>query len=311
MLKKSIRQELLYSFHSKQITVMILFLALLFCGVLYLNYFSATDDYDNFQKDMAFQVSSGQDIQALLNGNYSIQTDGNSVTVNNPLKYDKVTLEQALYAASPSYALNMLFESALITFPFIFTILGQLIATSDIKNKTIKIKTVRQSRFQFGVCKQFSVIIITIIVLFIALAIAFLFGLILYQMLQSQIPFNEFDIFRFVAHSSILLKILYGVGLSIFFSEIGYSLGFLFKNAYVGIIVIGVYTYIIPDLGKYDVKNSMNYLSSRIYEFYGTVSLTQLKPGTTAAISACMLVGVFAIFLCLHFLLTVKRSSFL
>src|SRR5690625_6734212 len=72
--------------------------------------------------------------------------------------------------------------------------------------------------------------------------------------------------------------------------NIGYTLGILFKNIYLGMILIVVYTFVIPSsYTVLDIKNSLHYIGVRLFDFHGVLAIDYPKDGTTLITSILVL----------------------
>jgi hypothetical protein len=172
-----------------------------------------------------------------------------------------------------------------------------------------KCNTVRINKRMYNIAKQTSLIVSSIIILISSLTISYFINLIFYKILSARIPLDNFDIKIVNYHASIVNKFLYGFILALLFVEIGYTLGYITKNIIVGIMILALYLYIVPILGKYDLKNIMYYLGSKCFDYYGSINI--IEP-----IKVPLLLSLFIIFLILagsiiiNICISIKRSSY-
>ena len=75
---------------------------------------------------------------------------------------------------------------------------------------------------------------------------------------------------------NVFLKLVFAYLIGIFYAKIGYTFGLLFKNIVVGIVTIIGYVYLVPNLGAYDLKNSIYLLAIKTFDFYGVVSIDKV-----------------------------------
>jgi len=173
---KYINQEITYGIKSKIYLIITLLLVTLYGIVLFMNYNSVTDTYNTYLRYVDYYEKNNLDIETDLNGDYKIEKSGNNINITNPILYTKESLSKYIYAASPKYTLSQLLESSILFFPLVFGILGLVIATNDYKYRTIKLRTIRISRFKFGMVKQLSIIFSSFIMIAISLSIAYILG---------------------------------------------------------------------------------------------------------------------------------------
>ena len=306
MMKRFINQELMCGINSKIYYMIIIFLSSLFGLIIFLNYSAVTNTYKNFEKEVEIYQKNNLDIDKDLNGEYKVEKS----TITNPILYFKETTSRYIYTASPQYIISQFLESSILFFPLVFGFFGLYIATYDTKYKTIKLKTVRMSRRAFGITKQLSISLSIFIVLVISLLIAFFAGLIVYNIMSNNIPLDDFNSKTVFANSSsMFIKFIFAYIIALIFAEIGYALGIIFKNPTVGLIVIVIYMYIVPNLGSFDIKNSIRYFARNIYDFYGMISV-EAAINTSFIKAVATMVFVFVISVFANMIITTRRSSF-
>ncbi|MDT8719646.1 hypothetical protein IAI10_23680 [Clostridium sp. 19966] len=310
MMKKYIKQELLYGIKSKFYYIILALLIILFGFILFLNYSSVTDTYNSYKKTESYYKQNGLDIQKdLSDPNYKVENNENGGTISNPILYHKKTVSRYAYAASPRYTLSQLMESCVLLFPIVFGALGLIVANNDFKYRTIKLKTVRMHKISFSISKQLSIAFVSLIILIAALLISYGIGSIMYWRLSSVIPIEQFKSGVVPTKSPMTTKFIFVYAIALLFAEIGYSLGILFKNIYVGIIAIVVYMFVFPNLGKFDLKNSIFYFQQKIFDFYGVISVE--SPKNISTLSAGMIIlSIVSILVIANMTIIVKRSSF-
>jgi uncharacterized protein YxeA len=306
---KYISQELRYGFNSKIYYVIIIFLSVLFGWILFLNYNMAIDSYNEYVKTENFYKESNEDINKSLKGDYKVENSGDESLVSNPLLYHKNIYRKAIYVASPKYILSQLMESSILLFPLIFGILGLIIATNDFKYGTIKLKTVRMDKITYSLVKQLSIVLSGLTVLAISILVAYIIGQVMYVKLSGIIPISKFPSIEIHTNSSMLTKFVLGFLIAVFFTEIGYALGVVFKNVIVGAITIVVYSFILPNLGVYDLKNSIFYFAKKVFDLQGAISIEDYKT-TSFTNSILVILLIFFVSVALSIIITIKRSSF-
>lgn len=309
MMKKYFEQEFKYGIYSKIYYMIALFLIVLFGITLFLNYSSVNDTYNEYLKTMDYYQKNGLDIKADLAGKYAVEESGNSGTITNPILYYKVTVGRYIYAASPKYTISQLLESSILYFPVVFGILGLLLATNDFKYKTIKLKTVRMEKTTFGMAKQLSLAYSSFMILVIGLMISYLLDWLMYAKLSGSIPISEFHFKPITGGPSIFIQFIFGYIVALIFAEIGYTMGVLFKNVYVGMIGIIAYMFLLPNLGSFDLKNAIYYFAHKAFNFYGVVSVEAPKD-TSFTVALLIIVAVVILAFFINLSVIKKRSSF-
>lgn len=310
MVKECINQELRCGINFKIYYITLILLSALFGIILFMNYNAVIDTHEAYLKYENYYKSNGLDLESDLKGEYKIEKHEGGERIENPIVYYKESVGKYLYSASPKYLVSEFLEASTLFFPLVFGILGLFVSTYDIRHKTLKHKTVRNSRSVLGAVKHLTLMLSSFAILIIALIISFIIGLIVYQSLYSSVPVADFiSKTAYTSSSSIITKIAFGYMIALLFSEIGYTLGLLFKNMTVGIVTIFLYTFVIPDLGSFDLRTSIKFVANKVFDFYGVVSIE--APINTSYIKAGSVILVaFVISIIISMIITAKRSSF-
>lgn len=311
MMKKYFKQEIRYGLNSKIYYMITLFLMLLFGVTLFFNYSSVNDTYNGYLDTLDYYEKNNLDIDEDLASEYELEeTKKGEQTITNPIPYYKETISKFVYAASPKYILSQLLESSTLYFPLVFGMLGLLIATYDFKYKTIKLKTVRMDKVSFVIAKQLSIAFISFIILVIGLMISYLVAWFMFRNLSANIPISEFVFNPGSPSSSIIIKFIFGYMIALIFAIIGFTFGTVFKNVFVGLISIIVYLFMLPNLGTYDLKNSIYYFANRVFDFYGVIIVEAPKEDTTFLLAILVFLFVFILSFITNVIVIKKRSSF-
>ncbi|WP_411955623.1 hypothetical protein ACKXGF_14370 (plasmid) [Alkalibacillus sp. S2W] len=313
MIMKLFKQEMKYGFSSKLFYTITIFLVFFFTLVLYLNYSAVNDAYDQFLNTKEYYEQNDLDIEKDLEGESEvIEETKDGGVINNPILHHKEQVSKFIYTASPEYSLSQLLESSLLYFPIVFGILGLLLATTDFRYKTIKIKTVRNNKVHLDIAKQISLAVSGLFIMLIALITSYLLSLFFYYKISNTIPITEFEMNLQPINSSspLLLKFAFAYGISLIFMIIGYTLGIVFKNIYVGMISIIVYMFVLPNLGVFDLKNSLYFIGNKIFDFKGVIAVENANDNTTVLTSMSVFLSVLIISFAINILIMKKRSSF-
>ena len=308
MIKSCIKHDIKYVFFSHTYIIFSGILCLLFGIILFMNYTAATDIYEGYNNSKAYYEKNNIDMNE--SDSYDIiQNNDSSVTVSNPIAYYKEKVVQYIYAASPNYTISQMLETSILFFPLLFGVLGLVYATFDFNYKTIKVRTVRNSKKDLVISKHIVIILNSIFILSISLIFAKLMGYLIFELLKNSIPVESFN-YSLQQSNNIFIKYIFGIVTAICFAEIGYLLGIIFKNNLIGTIIIAVYSLFLNSIGKYDLNNVLKELAKKIFDFYGVINI-----GSTFAISTgeCILVIGIIILFCLitSIVIVQKRSSFI
>lgn len=263
--------------------------------------------YQAYQQALAYEQEMGGDIEAALAEDYTVTTEMvNGVKqeiIDNSLKYYQESVTKANLVASPRYALTQILEiCTFLYFPLIFSILGICVATYDRKYRTLRVKAVRSTKTQIhrtklaalfaGVTASFITIIL----------VCCLIAYILYITIVNGVPLNEFPSPDSIQVLPLLPKVIFSLGVSYLFALAGYTLGLIFKGALIPVIVMAAYTFLIPNMGKYDLKNILLGIGHKVFDYYGMFHANQpVEISMAVIIIACtvflMVMIVFSSFL--------------
>ena len=143
------------------------------------------------------------------------------------------------------------------------------------------------------------------VVLFASYLISFLLN----KMVLANVPLQNFDIHTIETKSPMIMKIMYGMGIALLFSEIGLFAGTILKGAVIPIIILFSYSLMIPNLGRYDLKNIMLFSAQNVYDYSGSFAIN--KPFEISHLENSIL-WIFVIVITLggSYLAVRKRSSF-
>lgn len=308
MLKKSLKQEFQYGIYSKTYLFILLFLISLFSIISFINFHAVTDSYSDFLYTVNYYEENNLKIEEDLEKDYSFSEEGD--LIENPIAYSAERVSRYIYSASPKYAGIQFLEASFSFFPIVFGMLGLSVAEFDYKYKTIKTKSVRENKGNIGLAKQISLAISSFFILISSLLISYVTNFYFYYQIVKKIPITEFNFFNIESNNNMFLGFIFAYIISIIFSIIGYTLGILFKNIYVGIVFLSIYNFIIPNLGVFDFKNSLYYIGNKIYNFYGVVDLESAAEATTLSISILILLCMLIIPFIVNIFIVTKRSSF-
>jgi hypothetical protein len=309
MIKKSVSQELSFGFLSKQYYYIIVLLVLLMSVVLYLNYSAAREAYNEYLRTEEYYQKNDMDTSVDLSDDYSVEKNQfGAEEITNPLKYYKESVGKYIYASSPAYSLRLIAESSVMLFPFIFSILGILAATNDLRYKTVKVKTVRNSRFMYNASKQIALLLSGVFTFVISVTLTFFVGLAAYGLLCSSIPIQQFP-WTPSFLQPMILQLFFALAVALLFAQIGFLVGNLSKSTLLSAIFIVVYVYIVPNLGRFDLKNLLYVLAQNLFPFYGVITI-ESGHNVSTVVAIVILMAVAVLCYTLSSYVVSRRSSY-
>lgn len=309
-MKKSIITELKYQYYSKILLGIILSLIIAIGISLFLSCLQVINLHNTYLEEVKFYNESNLNIENSLKEEYTFDKDVENglTTIDNPLKYYNEGVKKFVFVTGTKYMLSHILEAGTsIFFPIAFAILGIYVATYDIKFRTIKMKAVIIGKKNVNLSKQLSLLFSSLFIFVVVNSICFLLGYLFRLFVLSDFPFNEFSA-NFIT-KSFIFKILYSYFLCIFFAQLGFTLGYIFKTAFIPIISVLIYYLAIPSLGKYDLKNVLLYLHNKIFDYYGIIYTN--KPYKISMFEAVVgIVLLIILSICLNYIIVSKRSSY-
>lgn len=273
---QSIKMELSYAIKSHLLIKFILAIVLLFSLILYMNFKSVESSNLDFQTQLTF----AEEVELELEKDYIVTSEtGKSMEIENPLAYYNFQLDKYLFASSNHYRLSQLLESSTLVFPLVFGVLVSLLATIDFKYKTIKLKGGMFDRRTLAISKHIALLLLTVIILLSGLVISWFIGWLFNKDLQRTLSLasglSEFSL------KALPLKIIWTSFLALFFSELGYTLGYLSKSRTVSVIAIFSVFYLLPNynlqLNYLDISASLKNISVMIYDYLGVIQPTDIS----------------------------------
>lgn len=309
-MKQCVKQELLYGIKSKWYYAMTILLICMYCVIIYMNYDAVQTSYDEYLRYIDFYKESNLDIEESLNvKDYSVNKQGEIETVTNPLLYNKESTSRYLYTLSPGYLLSQLLESSMLFFPLVFGVFGLIAGAKDYRHKTIKFKLIRIKRSQYLIANHLAMHIAGLGMIVISLFISFLIGYGAYRKSIHGIPLSQFTYEQTVWKATFTVRFLLALVIALIYLEVGYALGTLFKNVAAGLVLIAVYMFLVPVTGKFDLKNSLYYLTNKVYDLYGMVSVHKAQH-TSLFISIVVMGSIVFVALVLEWIVVQKRSGY-
>jgi hypothetical protein len=274
----NMKREMKYLYFSK-ILLITLIATIAFSGWnLFLQMKQTQDQYDLYLRTEAEFKKDGIDIEEALRTPANVemqQSSGSQVAqIDNVLRYDYDNLAYSLYLMNPNHVVSQTLEwMTFMFFPFIFAMFGIYLATYDRKFRTIKIRAVQTGWKTNLLSKQLSMYISSTLIVSISLLTSYIIGMILYQFVVQDIPANEFKLEAIPESHNIFLQYFLSLFICFIFSTLGFYLGTVLKGFMAPTLIFVVYNFIIPILGKFDIRNMLAVLGHKVFDFKGRVQL--------------------------------------
>ena len=292
--------------------MVILFLSVVFL-TFFMNYKNAKLEAFAFQKQVEMYQKTGDDIELALQEGYEIleEASGNQgALISNPISYHYELLNKAIFSLSNKYAFSLMCEGGLIFLPILCSYFGLIWVTSDLKNKTLRNRSLRLGKEKAFFSKQLSGLMFLLFVFLITIIASFIIQSILRSLFFQNI---HIDIEKFTytteKGSSAVSQFFFSAFIILFYYEFGFTFGNLLKGNPVSIIIVSIYIFVIPPFFKYDIANICNNYAREIFNFSGAFHLNEIKD-VSLLYGGIELIGVLMLFLICNFVITKKRSAY-
>lgn len=264
------KYELLYQVFAK--SILIAFTILLLLAILNLISLSSkiTDNYARYLKTRENYEQDGIDIESSLRAPNTVKKEDGFIIVDNPLKYDYMELSNNVHNLNPKYVISNTLEYMIFVFcTFTFAIYGAYIAAYDYKYKMYKTKTNRKELAYTIISKLLSMLLAIFLVVMLTSFMAYILSFFFNEKLKDSVPLDDFFFEDFGYKSNMLIQIFFSIIVTFIYGMWGFLIGFLCKNISIPTIVFAMYGFVVPILGKYDLRNIISNLSHEIFDFKG------------------------------------------
>lgn len=299
----NIKNEIKYGLFSKVYIFAIIICVAYICLTLFSNVWQLKSNYQLYQRTYSNYIKNGEDVNASLKKNYHIdqkQEAGNQIeTIDNPLKYDYDNVVHSLYLTSSDYIpIQSLEGSTFALFTILFGIIGVYSISCEYRYKTVKLKASIYDWNKIIFSKMCSGFIAITGIILISLIISYFFGLIIRNVNVNSIEFSAFTVSPVINKSNLFIQFLFSISVSYLFYLIGVCLGAIFKNVWIPLVAILAYNLVIPNLGKYDLKNVISVLGHKIYNFQGSQTLyNPISVSTWASVIVILMIAFISVLL--------------
>ena len=309
---KLLKTDFEYVRRSKLCFGILLLFMLFTCLTFFMSHNHAMTAYSSYEHQLEFLEKQGADIEEELKKEYKILAqEGSTGTVENPASFYREMLTDSMYSLEPNYAISQYLEQSILFFPIIAVFFGVIWSAVDFRNKTYRNRCLRFGKIKSVFGRQLSGFLILAILMVIASVFAFAAQAVARsQFIASVGEAYNIEHSHAVAILKYVLQYLFGILSLLFYYEIGFTFGNLFKGNALVLILVCVYMFFTPMLYKYDVSNIFNSFAMKVFELKGPIEITK-SYAINYGIGAVVLAGIFAILLLCNYLIAKKRSAYI
>ncbi|WP_088011277.1 hypothetical protein [Gottfriedia acidiceleris] len=276
---KEISLEYYYQYKAKYFIILVLALLLLSAFVVNSQFLLTKSTLQNYKHIEEVYRRDNIDIKDALNDKLNLKRpDSNTEVVDNYLKYEHLNYQYSLKALKPINSINQLFSSiSLIILPIIFSMYSICVAHCDIKYKTLKVLLINKSIVKYHINKMVSILgVIILSTLGISIVhsinqwIVFRF----FMRIDPSVPNIDDSIFSFSFADKIPTQIIFILIINIFFSILFYFASVLTRSKILPSSILFIYMFLVPNMGKFDIKNIILYSVPKIFDTKATLFST-------------------------------------
>lgn len=312
-MKNCLLKEIFHLYYSGRLFVAVFVFLLLFIGGEMLNFQAVKNNIDSLEISYEYHRKMGSDkerIDNLIYEEYEYSEIENGYGIKNPFGYYWNQICQKEYASSPNYAIQQSLENIISLAPILFTIIGAIYGSFDFKYGVNKTKISRDGKTSYFFSKQIVMISEAFGLCILSALFAFITSFVTRHLSTSALAGYSFDnVFVPKENTQYFLCILITVLVVLMFLEIGFCFAFICKTPSVPVIVVVLYWYVCPVLGKYEPRNLVSMLTGKHFLFYGWVvnkGFYNVNEFLCFLILFSITIGSFV----LSYFVSQKRSSF-
>lgn len=307
----STKKELKYQWYSHVIWITVIISIFISLLNIYGLKSKATSSYDLYVKTYNLYKEEGMDVDKMLDMPINISGTGSEQVVDNPVRFRLAEAGDAIGLLNNSSIItNTLEWMTFVFFPIIFVIYSIYLASYDYKYKTIRIKATQMASSKLITSKLLSLYLGVLIIFLTTTFVSFIAGYFFHQQLINEIPNAILARFNTgLDHNNLIIQLLFSLMISLIFASIGFLLGILFKSALIPVILFFVYDFIVPVLGKYDIRNIISVIAHDIFQFKGRFQLFKPTP-VSEMTSFSILITVLVLSILLSYVCFSRQSKY-
>lgn len=268
------KMELMHQIYTR----LILYIFIILIGISTLNTISLIakieSNYNRYKHTEITYIQDGLNINEYLNIESAINKENNTVIIDNTLRYDFENLSYSINNIKPNNIVaNMLEYSIFVFCTFIFGVYGVYIAVFDFKNNTIKSKMIMSDRSSIIIGKNLSAFLIIFLLLASVCLATYIFSFFIPLFINVDKYSIGYEFITYNYNNNILIQFLFSYAVLCLYFSIGFLFGIVVKNTIICVSILAIYGFLIPILGKYDLRNIISVLSHNIFAFNGNFTM--------------------------------------
>ncbi len=264
-------------------------------------------NYNKFTQDEQIYIDNGIDIEKIIYEE-SIDISEEEINIYNTLHFDYKDLLISIDNIKPKNLVSNVMEYTVFVFcTFIFGIYGIHMALYDFNNGTIKNKIVMSNKNDILISKN----IVGFFTIFILLITICIFGYISSVFIGYLVDIEKYNLIYDInintQNTNIIIQFIFSYLILCLYFLIGFVLALTVKNSRASIIIFTVYSFLIPILGKYDLRNIIASIAIRIFTFRANFEIYN-PISVDAYLGIFILLALFCLFVVLEFVIFNNRK---
>ena len=291
-----IKQDFLYFLYSKKMYIFILLGLILMLAPIFVNWINLNILTDEVNRNIVFYYESGFTLEEAFSQGfvYEVLPDG-SYLIENPLLFNLARAQGILDSMSLQNLMGTILEFSSASFPFLFGIVGVAFAQKDLKNNMLKVRGVRFNRENLLISKSVSLFLITTMLLLCSFILAFLTSYLFSSFLKLPFDFPMYQVDNiFYFSPPNIIQFIFPWLLSLLYSFIGFGLFNVLSNGFAALVIIIGYSYIMPNLGRFSLNNSVSYISNKVFDYNATIVMLE-QYETNILLSLLVIIFILAL----------------
>lgn len=313
-----VKNEILYLYYSKTLVYVSLILLVITMFNVYASLEAVRNGFERYELTKQEYIKDGLNVDEELKKELNVvekkREDGViDKTIDNPLRYDYEEVGRLINTIEPKrFIVNILEMVTFLIGPFIFSFFGLAVSTYEFKNRTIKIKAIQKPWSLDVVAKQVACLLSVASIIICLILLLRLINEGVYYYVHNYFPnFAQFNIIEDQKPiTNFPIKMIVSIIVCYFFSSLGFTLGLMFRKATIPLVLLALYNFLVPVMGKYDIKNIVSVIAHKYFEFSGNFQMfVPVDVKFSVALSYVTLLLMVLIMLNLVF--SVKQSKYI
>lgn len=253
-----------------------------------------------FEDTIAEARANGLDVDAELVAPLHVQIDGESTTIDNPVRYDFERAREGLGMLQPAgYAANAAQSSGFLLAPLVAFGAGLTLSLKDFRNRTIRLRAIRFRLGQLESAYALTAALLGITVTAAAIASALIAGSLTPHPVTPGISAAFESVPDTAGLAGAAAWACFAAVSSVYFAACGVSIGLITRALIAPMAVFTAFHLMVPILGPWDPRATILSVGNALHPVSGTLNLRPISGALPPGWSVALLAGQAAAMLLL------------